>query len=199
MRRGPVRELQRPAVVDTHTATIAWGDGSSSAVAPATSSVTGTDTYPAAGTYTASVTVTDDDLGSATQAASNAFPAYNTPSSILQPINTTGTRSAFKIGSTIPVKITVTGCDGGQVTNLTPAVNLVQGDTTPDVAVNEAAVAEVATNGKLMRWSDTQYIYNLSTKLSQFTGATLTQGTYTVSVSDPSFAAPVKAAFDLRK
>ena len=107
------------------------------------------------------MTVTDDDLGSATQAASNAFPAYNTPSSILQTINTTGTRSAF-IGSTIPVKITVTGCDGGQVTNLTPAVNLVQGDTTPDVAVDEAAVAEVA-NGKLMRWSDTQYIYNLST------------------------------------
>jgi hypothetical protein len=64
-----------------------------------------------------------------------------------------------------------------------------------------AAVTEAATNGKLMRWDATgqQYIYNLSTKLSQFTGAALTQGTYTVAVNDPSFAGPVTAKFDLRK
>lgn len=100
----------------------------------------------------------------------------------------------------MPVKITVTGCDGNAVSNLTPAVNLQQADPTVDGAVNEAAVSEVATNGKLMRWDgSSQYIYNLSTKLSQFTGAALTQGTYMVSVSDPSFATPVKAVFDLRK
>ena len=122
-----------------------------------------------------------------------------TPERCGQPINSSGTRSGFKIGSTIPVKITVVGCDGAAVTSLTPSVNLVQNDTTADVSVNEAAVTEVATNGKQMRWDGTQYIYNLSTKLSQFTGAALTQGTWTVSVSDPSFAAPVKAAFDLRR
>jgi hypothetical protein len=67
--------------------------------------------------------------------------------------------------------------------------------------VNEAVVSESPTNGKLMRWdaSGQQYIYNLSTKLSQFGGGQLAAGTWTVSVNDPTFSSPVKAAFDLRK
>ncbi|MGY1835341.1 PxKF domain-containing protein [Blastococcus sp. SYSU DS0510] len=173
---------------DTHTTSVLWADGSTDLAR----------TFTAAGSYDATVTVTDDDSGSDVETVSGVR-AYNTASAIMQPINSTGSRSGFKAGSTIPVKITVTGCDGAAVSNLTPAVNLVQGDTTPDVTVNEAVISEVATNGKLMRWDGSQYIYNLSTKLSQFTNAALTQGTYTVSVSDPSFAAPVKAAFDLRK
>ncbi len=175
---------------DTHETSVIWSDGSTDLAR----------TFPSAASYDAIVTVTDDDGGSNSQDVSGVR-AYNTASAIMQPINSTGTRSGFKIGSSIPVKITVTGCDKAPVTTLTPQVNLVQGDTTPDVAVNEESGTEVATNGKLMRWDATgqQYIYNLSTKLSQFTGAELTQGTWTVSVSDPSFAAPVKAAFDLRK
>lgn len=174
---------------DTHTTSVVWADGSDAGLWR---------TFTAAGSYDATVSVTDDDGGVGSKDVTD-IRAYNTPSAIMQPINSTGSRSGFKIGSTIPVKITVTGCDGGVVDTLTPAVHLVQGDTTPDAAVNEPVITEVATNGKLMRWSDSQYIYNLSTKLSQFTGAALTQGTYTVSVSDPTFAAPVKAAFDLRK
>lgn len=174
---------------DTHTESVLWDDGGTSL----------SRTFTAAGTYSAMVTVTDDDGGSDSETVSG-IRAYNTPSTILAPINTTGSRSTFKIGSTIPVKITVTGCDGLPVSDLTPAVNLVQGDTTADGSVNEPVISEVATNGKLMRWSDPQYIYNLSTKNSQFTGGTaLTGGTYTVSVMDPSFSAPVKAVFDLRK
>jgi hypothetical protein len=189
-----------PGTADTHSAVVDWGDGSTNAVTSATSPVTGSHSYAAAGTYNVSVTITDDDGGSDASDAA-AFKANNTPSAILQPINAGGTRSGFKIGSTIPVKITVTGCDGAAVTTLTPQVNLVQGDVTPDFPVNEAVLTESATNGKLMRWDATgqQYIYNLSTKLSQFTGAALTQGTYTVAVSDPSFAGPVTAKFDLRK
>lgn len=174
---------------DTHTTSITWADG-------------GTDlarTFTAAGTYSGTVTVTDDNGGTDAEGVSGVR-AYNTPTSILAPINTTGTRSSFKIGSTIPVKIRVAGCDGGQVSTLTPAVNLVQGDTTADIEVNEVVVSEVATNGKTMRWSTDQYIYNLSTKASQFhNGTALPTGTYTVSVSDASFAAPVKASFDARK
>jgi hypothetical protein len=144
--------------------------------------------------------VRDDDAGVGTGSGS-AFTAYNTPSAILQPINASPNRSTFKIGSTIPVKITVTGCDGNAVTSLTPRVNLELTDTTASDTVNEPAVTETPTNGKLMRWDATgqQYIYNLSTKLSQFTGAQLTAGTWTVSVNDDSFLRPVKAAFDLRK
>jgi hypothetical protein len=174
-------------VLDTHTVAIDWGDGG-----------TGTShTYASAGTYDGSITVTDDDGGSDDEALSGVR-AYNSPGAIMEPINTTATRSGFKQGSTVPVKITVTGCDGNAVTTLTPTVNLSRLDATADVPVNEPTVSEIATNGKLMRWSTDKYIYNISTKLSQHTGAAL-QGTYTVSVSDPSFARSVNAVFDVRK
>lgn len=187
---------------DTFDLVVQWGDGSTyDPAGNETSPVTGlTHSYGTAGSYSATVTVTDDDGGAGSLASPLSLRAYNTPSAILQPINASGTRSGFKLGSTIPVKITVTGCDGAAVSTLTPAVNLEQNDTTADVTVNEPAIAETPTNGKLMRWSTDLYIYNLSTKISQFNGGSaLSQGTYTVSVSDPSFERPVKAAFDLRK
>ncbi|TDO63962.1 thrombospondin type 3 repeat-containing protein [Kribbella sp. VKM Ac-2571] len=186
-----------PGTADTHAATISWGDSGTTTVAPATSAITGSHAYTANGTYTIGVSVTDDDGGNGTGDAS--FATQNTPSALQQPINAAGTRSVFKLGSTIPVKITVTGCDGAAVSTLTPTVTLTRVDTTPDGIVNETAVDTVATNGLQMRWSDTQYIYNLSTKLSQQTGAALTAGTYRVTVSDGSFAASVSASIDLRK
>jgi hypothetical protein len=186
---------------DTHTASISWGDsGADTAVASAVTPVSGTHTYTANGTYTVGVTVTDDDSGTSTKNAVSAFATRNTPSSILQPINGAGTRSSFKIGSTIPVKITVTGCDGLPVTTLTPAVALTKLDGTADVEVNELASTSTPTTGTVMRWTDTQYLYNLSTKNSQFNGGlALTPGTYRVTVSDPSLYAPVSATFDLKK
>ncbi len=188
-----------PGSGDTHSASINWGDGSTPvAVSSATSPVTGSYTYAAAGTYTASVTVTDDDLGTHTQSAASAFKANNTPSAIMEPINASGTRSSFKQGSTVPVKITVTGCNGSPVSTLLPVVNLVEGDTVADVAVNEPTVTEVATNGKEMRWSTDKYIYNISTKLSQHLDKTLS-GTYTVSVNHPTFDRSVNALFDVKK
>jgi hypothetical protein len=175
---------------DTHTESVLWSDGSTDMAR----------TFTAAGTYSATVTVTDDDKGSDSDTVSGVR-AYNTPSAILQPINNTGTRSSFKIGSTIPVKITVTGCDGvTQVSTLTPRVSLTKLDPTADVEVNEVLSTSTPTSGTTMRWSDTQYIYNLSTKNSQFhAGAALTSGTYRVSVSDDTFAAPVTAFFDMKK
>jgi hypothetical protein len=191
---------------DTHTAAINWGDSSSglgtvAAYAPAgTSSVTGSHTYTAAGTYTIGIAVTDDDGGMGSKNATSGFATLNTPSSIMQPINSTGTRSGFKIGSSIPVKITVSDCSGAQVTTLTPTVSLSKVDSAPDVAVNEVVSTSTPTSGVTMRWTDTPYLYNLSTKNSQFNaGAALTPGTYTVTVSDPSFYRSVSASFDLRK
>lgn len=191
---------------DTHSASIDWGDSSSSAgavagYAPAgSSSVSGSHTYNAAGTYTAEVTVTDDDGGVGSGSAPSGFTTSNTPSQIMQPINSSGSRSGFKIGSTIPVKITVTDCGANVVNTLTPRVSLSKVDSSPDVAVNEVISTSAPTSGTTMRWSDTQYIYNLSTKNSQFNaGAALTAGTYKVSVSHSSFFAPVSATFDLKK
>ena len=51
-----------PGALDTHTATIDWGDGSSlESIDPATSPIAGSHIYADNGTYTVTVTVTDDD------------------------------------------------------------------------------------------------------------------------------------------
>lgn len=75
---GPVSHLSvgSPAAInvsyldagaaDTHTATFTWGDGTSSTVACAAGTCTGTRTYTAAGIYTVSIIVADDDAGTAT-------------------------------------------------------------------------------------------------------------------------------------
>lgn len=191
-----------PGTADTHVATIDWGDGSAAeGVAPATTPVTGSHTYATNGTFTATVSVTDDDGGTGSDAAAG-FATKNTPSAILQPINASGTQSTFKIGSTIPVKIRVTGCDGAPVSDLSPTVSLAKLGNDTSGGVLEEAVTAPATNGLAMRWAatDLQYIYNLSTKAAQTNqGAALAAGEYRVRVSDPSFFANPSADFLLKK
>ena len=191
-----------PGTADTHVASIDWGDGSAAAaVDPAASPVTGTHTYATNGTFTATVTVTDDDGGVGSDSAAG-FATKNTPSAILQPINASGTQSTFKIGSTIPVKIRVTGCDGAPVSSLAPTVSLAKLGTDTSGGVLEEAVTAPATNGLAMRWSatDLQYIYNLSTKAAQTNqGTALSAGEYRVRVSDPSFYGNPSADFLLKK
>lgn len=182
---------------DTHASTISWGDGDQTVTDPDTSPVTGSHTYTTAGTKTISVSVTDDDGGS--DAGTASFAPANTPSAFLAPINTgAGARSVFKLGSTIPVKITVTDCSGALVTSLTPTVQLQKVDAVPDGTVNEAQISETPTNGKAMAWNGEHYQYVLSTKKSQFTGSALPQGTYKLLVTDPSFFSGTVAYFDLR-
>lgn len=194
---------------DTHTTSIDWGDDTATASPVASNGTTAATphTYTSAGTKTITVTVTDDDSGVGSKTAS--FATMNTAGAFLAPINTgAGTpRSVFKLGSTIPVKITVTDCGGNLVTSLAPSVQLQKVDNTADGSVNEPQIVETPTNGKAMKWDGTQYHYNLSTKKSQFcanpaiqgcTGGDLTAGSYQLAVTNSTFFAPALAYFDLR-
>jgi hypothetical protein len=178
---------------DPITGTITWGDGSSTSISGRT--ISEYHDY-AAGSYALQVSVNDGDGGTATHngaGAKNVNLLYSTGTGILQPINMTGTRSGFKIGSTIPVKIQITDCNGTSVTNLSPQVSLAKMDSSPDVFVNEDLYSTVPDQGTTMRYSvdGLQYIYNLGTKGK-------TAGTYKVTVSDSTIA-PVSALLDLRK
>jgi hypothetical protein len=65
---------------DTHTASINWGDattGGSVSETLGSGTASGTHSYSAAGLYTINITVTDDDTGAVTAAASTYLVVYN--------------------------------------------------------------------------------------------------------------------------
>jgi hypothetical protein len=119
-------------------------------------------------------------------------------SGVLPPINADNS-SVFQLGRTIPVKIRVTDClTGAAVDNLAPQVALgfigAGGE-----AVNELVSSSAADVGTAMRNAgDGQYIFNLSTKKSQFNlGQDLTVGSYQLTLSSLAFA-DVVVTFALR-
>ena len=65
-----------PGTRDTHDAQIDWGDGASSAATVASGSANGSHAYAAAGVYTVSVVVTDDDGSSDTRSSATELTAY---------------------------------------------------------------------------------------------------------------------------
>ena len=175
---------------DTHSGVIEWGDGTADTFA--TKAVSLAHAFHNAGTYSATIRVTDDDGGSDAEAMSHRV--HNTPSAVLQPINSTGGRSAFKSGSTVPVKITVADCDGRSVPTLAPQVSVVKLDATPDGTVVEVVSTATPTTGTTMRYDAlaSQYIYNLSTK-------SFGDGDWRVRISDGSFVRPVDAIFSVKR
>jgi hypothetical protein len=180
------------------TGSVAWGDGTADPYSG--TSFTGSHAY-APGTYT--ITITADDQDGGTDSETENVQHLYTTGGFLAPINSDGS-SVFKLGSTIPVKIVVRDCDGALVSTLTPDVDLTRIDTTPDGAVNEVVSSSSADTADDMRWSTDKYIYNLSTKRSQFcqtgtpfcSNGNLTAGTYEVRVTDSAsndaFAAVVE-------
>ena len=126
-----------------------------------------THTYATAGSHTAKVKVTDDDGGVSNEKTATVAVNYNL-SSILQPVNNTRNGqqpSMFKYGSTIPVKIEVTDCDGSHPSTLDIRVfwSLSSSDP-PPAGTDEAVSTSAADTGNKMRFSDPIYIFNLSTK-----------------------------------
>jgi hypothetical protein len=177
---------------------INWGDGSThtSYNASTQGALTQRSHTYGAGTFHITVTVTDKDGGSGNSGSTgnNVALLYSTGQGILQPINYTGPRSAFKSGSTIPVKVKITDCNGAAVSSLSPQVSLRFLDGTPDGAAVEDFYSTVPDQGTTMRFTgspDYQYIYNLGTKGRS-------SGDYTVTVSDASIA-PISATFSIKK
>lgn len=183
-----------PGAADTHLGSIDWGNGSTFGFA--TSPVSASGAYAAAGSYRIAVSVEDDDGGIDTKSTSD-YRVFNNPGSILQPVNDTRNgqpMSYFKLGSTIPVKIRVVNCGGAAVSGLGPQVSVIKKDSTPAGTELEATSTATPTDGTAMRWDATnqQYIYNLSTK-------PLSVGDWKVRISDGTFAAPVEAEFSIKK
>ena len=159
---------------DTHAVTVKWGDGTSdTTVDPASSPLTLDHTYAAAGRYTATVTVTDSHGHVTTEAV--AVTVEYTSSGILAPVGSSWTARS---GSTIPVKVAYTDCDGSVPTDVNPVVTLSRNGTT--VVTGTAVLV------------DGQWKYELSTR-------GLAAGTYTVTVTVPETGQTDTATLTLRR
>ncbi len=188
-----------PGTADTHGATIDWGDGSSETNLPfVTSGFQASHSYSAAGAYTASVKVTDDDGGTATANADTATEAYLT-SGILQPVNWTQANnnpSIFKHGNTVPVKVRFTDCDGTPSSSLavTIAVKKISGSTPATGELETIQSTSAADTGTVMRpIGDGLYLYNLATRsLSDATA------TYEITITVAATNLQVKTLFGTR-
>ncbi|MFZ5884903.1 MAG: ExeM/NucH family extracellular endonuclease [Chloroflexota bacterium] len=180
-----------PGAADTHSAVINWGDGNTQTINPAVSPFSLAHTYAAAGIYTATVTVTDDDGGTGSTTAT-VMVKFNT-SGFLQPINANGT-SVFKYNSTIPVKISFTDCNGSVPGNLAPTIKLTMlTGATPGLEINEPISTSAADTTGVMRFSTNQYIYNLATKPLPDSSAT-----YLITVTIPYNGQTFTVQFGLR-
>ena len=159
---------------DTHTATVAWGDGTPNTVVdPATSPLTLTHSYARAGRYTATVTVVDSHGLSATRTA--VVAVEYTSSGVLAPLRSGGTA---QLGSTVPVKVAYTDCDGSVPTDLDPVVTVTRNGTT-----------HVTGTATLVKG---EWKYELSTRR-------LAAGTYTVTVTVPETGQTDTAQLTLRR
>ena len=165
---------------DQYAGTIDWGDGSPST--SFTGSPVSQGHHYAAGRFTATVGVSDEDGGNAEPATGSVALLYQM-SGILQPINADGSSIyARKKGSTIPVKVRITDCAQAPVGGLAPKIgtsqnnNLVEADP-----VNEVASTSAADTTGQMRYDAAagQYIYNLST-------TDLSVGSWTIYVRQPA-------------
>ncbi len=119
---------------------------------------------------------------------------------ILEPINADNS-SSFQLGRTLPVKIRIADCVSGDgVNTLAPVVSLALVDLGGG-PVNELVSSSAADDGTTMRSAGNgQYIFNLSTKRSQFNaGQDLRSGVYELRISSPGEFEDVVVQFAIRQ
>ena len=155
--------------LDAHSATIDWGDGNTTTgtVNSATRTVTGQHTYSGFGPYTIQVTVTDNDgdSGSKDNSLNRLSFHYNIGTTLLSPVNADSS-SIFKLGSTIPLKVNITDCNGVGVSGLSPDIRMIKtSSSAPLMGVDEGISTQPNDANWVMRDSGNgQYIYNLASK-----------------------------------
>jgi hypothetical protein len=135
------------------------------------------------GSYVYSATATDN-AGNSVSESRTYKVVYGGSFAFAQPINSSGT-SRFKLGSTVPVKFQLL-CNGQPYSAAVAKLYVKAVDGTPDAGIDEAVSTAASTTGNLFRYSDGQYIFNLSTKAGYTdpSGATtaFVSGTYTLKV-----------------
>jgi PKD domain len=168
-----------PGVLDTHTATINWDPGSSAGTVTESNgsgTVTGSHTYSSPGVHSITVTVTDKDGDSGSSA--NALSFDNNPV-LAYPLPPIIAGKTFKTGSTIPVKVNVTGCTAG----LAPTI-WYQKDSGTLTAPDPAGKSSKVLGAMRYDTGIPGYIYNWQTK-------GLAAGTYTIWIQGlPAAAFP---------
>jgi len=176
---------------DTYSYDVDWGDGSANATGSgATSPVAGLSHTYAAGSFTISIVVSDEDGGSSAPAQLQVSHTLQT-TGLLPPL---AGRTSFKLGSTIPVKLQVLDCSGASIGNLALHVHLgLVGGGDANVASSNGA------DGDVMRFSGGaggQYQFDLSTKRTQVGGHDLAPGTYRLWITGAGVS--VDGSIDLR-
>jgi hypothetical protein len=177
---------------DSYSYDVDWGDGTVTKAMDQTSPVAALGHAFAPGSYTISIVVHDDDGGSSEPTQLDVSYDYAT-TGLLPPLGSG--RTSFKVGSTIPLKLRVTDCDGAAVAGLPLTVHLGWLDGAEGTAASSSAIDA----GTTMRFSsgDGQYLYDLSTKRSGIQGHALAAGTYHVWITGPGLPA-VDATVELR-
>jgi VCBS repeat-containing protein len=128
------------------------------------------DLEPGCHTISATATVSDGDGGSTTSASGSSGSGVDVYAVSFQAPIRDDARNVAKYGNVVPVKVqVVSSCTGLPVTATPLSIQLVKGNVTDDVTVDDtnAALTESvssADSGTQMRVADGKYIYNLSTK-----------------------------------
>lgn len=171
------------------------GDTASSLTSPATCSTTATVASPV-GTYP----VTCTGAAAANYAVTEVpgtLTVVHRYSGLLQPINTDRS-SAFKSGSTIPVKFQVLDANDvvQSVSDLKATIKVTKLGATTAGTITEDVVTVAGDAGNTFRWDSTGrlYVYNLSTKTWS-----MGEGRYRVDVVDAAGAVLTSGEFQVKR
>jgi hypothetical protein len=153
---------------DTWTALYDFSDATQS-VSPFASGMQTTHSFTSPGCKSVSVNVSDDDGGS-----DAATTTIRVGTGVFQsPLTDGPVTNKLKNGQVLPVKVHITDCTGAGAASLTPAIRLVQGDTTPQnddstAQITPTSVSSADTTGVMRSQGNGDYLYNMAVNLPKF-------------------------------